>query len=101
MEHAKPGDVITLNILISEARNSLCGEIHLSYDQNLLSPTQDKLQPGNWPSQATSTLKNRVKDGRIDYAFGLRKPEEKDSGILGTIKFIVKKEGKSKISFLR
>ncbi|MEW6104070.1 MAG: right-handed parallel beta-helix repeat-containing protein, partial [bacterium] len=63
IENAKPGDVITLNILISLAKNSLCGEIHLTYDQNLLCPIEDKLQPGNWPTQATSTLKNRVKDG--------------------------------------
>ncbi|MEW6103042.1 MAG: T9SS type A sorting domain-containing protein, partial [bacterium] len=99
IENAKPGDVITLNILISEAKDSLCGEIHLTYDQNLLCPIEDKLQPGNWPTQATSTLKNRVKDGKIDYAFGLRKPETSEGGILASISFIVKAEGKSNLSF--
>ncbi|MEW6680361.1 MAG: cohesin domain-containing protein, partial [bacterium] len=99
IENAKPGDVITLNILISEARNSLCGEIHLTYDKEMLEPTQDKLQLGNWPTQATFTLKNRVKDGKIDYAFGLRKPETSEGGILASLSFIIKKTGNTKLLF--
>ncbi|HAW49455.1 TPA: hypothetical protein DCX16_00670, partial [bacterium] len=99
IDNAKPGDIITLNILISDARNVFCGEIHLTYDKELLEPTENKLHKGNFLPDNAYILKNNIGNGKIDYAFGLMKPETSDLGILGTIEFIVKKQGKTNISF--
>lgn len=96
IKKAKIGDIITLNILASEVMNVLCGEIHLTYDKDILSPIGII---GNWSTQIYEFI-NRVKDGKIDYAFGLRESETSNSTkCLASISFMVKKSGDTNISF--
>lgn len=96
-ENFSVGETVTVDILISGGKNILCGELHLTYNKEFLEP-KGVITQGNWPSQKdVSILANHVQDGKIDYAFGIMKSEENDCGILGTIKFVVKKYGSEKV----
>ncbi|MEW6620242.1 MAG: T9SS type A sorting domain-containing protein [bacterium] len=98
INNVKIGEIIEFNILISGARDSLCGEIHLSYDENILKPI-GKIVEGDWLPENAYRIINRVENGRIDYAYGLVNPQEMDSGVLGKVRFMVKDSGSSQLNF--
>lgn len=95
IENALVGEIISVDILISGGKDVLCGEIHLTYDEELLEP-KGVITQGNWPTQGNIFI-NQVQNGKIDYAFGIMEPEENNSGVLGTIKFVIKKNASGKV----
>jgi len=99
IDDAKIGEIITLKILVSGARDSLGGEIHLSFNPEILEVTN--ITEGNWPTNPPDILKKNWdnKEGKINYFVGRLKPEVSDSGILAYVSFRVKAEGESLIKF--
>jgi len=99
IDDAKIGEIITLNILVSGARDSLGGEIHLSFNPEVLEVTN--ITGGNWPTNPPDILKKNWdnKEGKINYFVGTLQPEASDSGILAYVSFRVKAEGESLVKF--
>ncbi|MEK7812747.1 MAG: hypothetical protein AAB296_03215, partial [Candidatus Desantisbacteria bacterium] len=74
------GNTIYLKIDIKDAADFMAGEVHLSFDPNVLEvidslPTIDgvNIQPGTYPVGSVWTLTNNADNelGKIDYAVGM------------------------------
>jgi len=98
IEDARVGEMLCLNILISGARNSWGGELHLIFDPEVLDVAT--VTSGDWIDGIE--LKNATdnESGRIDYILGASEPETKDSWVFAMVFLKVKKTGvKSAILF--
>ncbi|MFH0775323.1 MAG: cohesin domain-containing protein, partial [bacterium] len=98
IDNAKIGEIITLNILISGAKDSYGGEVHLSFNPDVLEAIA--VNKGDW-IQNPQELMNRIDNnkGKIDLALGSIKPITESSGLFAKIRFRVKAEGESLIKF--
>ncbi len=119
------GNIIYLKVSISEAENFLGGEVHLSFNPNVLEvvnvpvpspimpaskmnmkriPANEgiRIQPGDYPVNESYELINKVDNsaGKIDYAVGVFEPQTQDKGVLAIVPFRIKTSGaSSKIEF--
>ncbi|MEW6607385.1 MAG: FG-GAP-like repeat-containing protein [bacterium] len=118
------GDIIYLKVYIRDVKRFLCGEIHLSFNPQLLevvdgvsentyknTPLKSKMLtegiqiiPGDYiPQDKLYLLTNKVDNekGKIDYAVGVMEPMEKKEGILAIVPMRIKTFGDhSKIGFV-
>jgi len=98
IDDAKVGDIITMNVLISGAKNSLGGEIHLSFNPEVLEAIS--ITKGDWiqqPWELCNKIDNNL--GKIDLALGALKPIQESSGLFAKVSFRVKAEGESSVRF--
>jgi len=119
------GNIIYLKVSIHNAKNFLCGEIHLSFNPKVLEVVnapvpfammpasmirrlpavngEVRIQPGTYTTGKAWELINKVdnKSGKIDYAVGLLEPQTEDGGgVLAIVPFKVIACGdSSKIDF--
>ncbi|MBI4777915.1 T9SS type A sorting domain-containing protein, partial [Candidatus Desantisbacteria bacterium] len=98
IENAKVGEIITMKILISSAKDSYGGEVHLSFNQKVLEAIV--IDKGDWIKEGYELCK-RIDNtsGKIDLALGSIKPKQESSGLFATITFRIKAEGESAIKF--
>jgi hypothetical protein len=97
IEKAKIGEIITMRILVSGAENSYGGEVHLSFNPDLLEAID--VNKGYWVGEGLYYKRIDQDRGRIDLALGSLKPITDSSGCFATITFRVKAEGESAIKF--
>lgn len=92
VEGVRIGEIIKLTILMSGDIYSLGGEVHLSFDPDVLEMID--ISRGNWPNGSPSFTFNQRFDnlkGRIDYAVGTLQPEAVGSATLAYIYFKTKR----------
>ncbi|MBU1599159.1 T9SS type A sorting domain-containing protein, partial [bacterium] len=96
---AKIGDLITMNILISGSKDSYGGEVHLSFNSDVLEAIS--MTKGDWIGEGACELINRIDNsfGKIDLALGALKPIQESSGLFAKVSFRVKAEGESLVKF--
>ncbi|MBU1261994.1 hypothetical protein KJ640_03480, partial [bacterium] len=100
IDNAKIGDIITMNILISGSKDSYGGEVHLSFNPEVLEAIS--ITKGDWAGGVGAyELINRIDNssGKIDLALGALKPITESSGLFAKISFRVKAEGESLVKF--
>ncbi|MEK9149627.1 MAG: dockerin type I domain-containing protein, partial [Candidatus Desantisbacteria bacterium] len=99
IDEAKVGDLITMNILVSWAKDSYGGEVHLSFNPDLLEAID--ITKGDWIGESCCLQIKRIDQrlGRIDLALGSIEPIKESFGLFATMSFRVKAEGESIIKF--
>jgi len=71
IDNAKIGEIITLNILISGAKDSYGGEVHLSFNPDVLEA--QSCEKGDW-IQNPQVLMNRIDNNKGSFLFQVGKP---------------------------
>ncbi len=106
LENLRIGDIINLKIYLREAKGCLGGEIHLSFNPQVLQVISEKIIPGDYPtadienSRYKFEFKNSADNslGVIDYAVGITTKEPGDGGLLAIVPFkIISNNAYSKI----
>ncbi|MFH1896658.1 MAG: T9SS type A sorting domain-containing protein [Candidatus Desantisbacteria bacterium] len=96
------GNIIYLKITISDATDFMAGEVHLSFNPDVLEviglPSERggiQIQPGTYPVGSVWPLINNADNslGKIDYAVGVLDPQTEDGGLFATVPFRIKAYG--------
>ena len=96
------GNTIYLKITISEATDFMAGEVHLSFNPDVLEAIDSlpkvegiNIQPGTYPTGDVYSLINNADNnlGKIDYAVGMIDPQTGDGGLFAVIPFRIKAYG--------
>jgi len=96
------GNIIKLEITISDATDFMAGEVHLSFNPDVLevigSPTGNggvMICSGEYPKGEVFTLINNAdnQSGKIDYAVATMYPQTGDGGLFAIVPFRIKAYG--------
>lgn len=96
------GNTIYLKIDINDATDFMAGEVHLSFNPNVLEVIDSlpktegvNIQPGIYPTGDVWSLINNADNilGKIDYAVGTIDPQTGDGGLFAVVPFRIKAYG--------